>query len=412
MDQGLFAVSNFLLNLFLARWLDPQDYGAFAVGFTIFLLIGNLHAGLLIDPMLVFGKSKYLNCLKQYLAVLRRCHWMFSALSSSLFILAGVMTWYGDKQLLASSLWGFAIAAPAILFLWLIRRFCYVELQPELAARAGFLYLILMSVGIFCLNGTDWLAIFPALCVVGFASAGSAFWILLNLKATTELFQTEELKVSVWRDHSTYGRWATGTNVMMWIPGNIYFLVLPVFLGLEATGALRALLSIIMPIQQGFAALGTILVPLLVTIRGKPEYTRVLYSILGLLCVAALVNWSVLTFFNHDLLSWLYNGNYDSYAEMLVLLSLLPIVTSFVTVFGSSLRALERPDRAFWAYVYSSGFALSFGLVMMAVWGVIGAILAILGSYLVTGFCLWHFHSCLRLPRLRQNFNVSPAPTI
>ena len=38
-DQGVFAVSNFLLNILLARWLAPADYGAFALAYSVFLFL-------------------------------------------------------------------------------------------------------------------------------------------------------------------------------------------------------------------------------------------------------------------------------------------------------------------------------------------------------------------------------------
>ena len=34
-DQALFAGSNFILNIVLARWLSPNDYGAFGVAFSM-----------------------------------------------------------------------------------------------------------------------------------------------------------------------------------------------------------------------------------------------------------------------------------------------------------------------------------------------------------------------------------------
>jgi len=35
-DQALFAGSNFLLSILLARWLTPAEYGAFAVADAVF----------------------------------------------------------------------------------------------------------------------------------------------------------------------------------------------------------------------------------------------------------------------------------------------------------------------------------------------------------------------------------------
>jgi hypothetical protein len=31
LDQGLFSGANFIVNILLARWLAPEEYGAFAV---------------------------------------------------------------------------------------------------------------------------------------------------------------------------------------------------------------------------------------------------------------------------------------------------------------------------------------------------------------------------------------------
>src|ERR1700685_915370 len=74
LDQGLFASSNFLLNVLLARWLAPADYGAFALAYSIFLLLLVLHNALLTAPMLVFGSGKYRERFREYLGVLLRVH--------------------------------------------------------------------------------------------------------------------------------------------------------------------------------------------------------------------------------------------------------------------------------------------------------------------------------------------------
>jgi hypothetical protein len=70
LDQSLFAISNFALNLLLAHWLSPQDYGAFAAVFAVFLLIGTLHTGPLTEPMLVLGSGRYKNRLTEHLGTL------------------------------------------------------------------------------------------------------------------------------------------------------------------------------------------------------------------------------------------------------------------------------------------------------------------------------------------------------
>src|SRR5437879_1887053 len=50
-DQGLISGSNFLLGILLARWLVPEQYGAYALAFSLFLLLSFLYHSMLLEPM-------------------------------------------------------------------------------------------------------------------------------------------------------------------------------------------------------------------------------------------------------------------------------------------------------------------------------------------------------------------------
>src|SRR5260370_28321963 len=59
LDQGLISGSNFLVGILLARWLAPEEYGAYALAFAIFLLLSFVSQSLLFDPMAGFSGSSY-----------------------------------------------------------------------------------------------------------------------------------------------------------------------------------------------------------------------------------------------------------------------------------------------------------------------------------------------------------------
>ena len=69
-DQGLFAATNLVLNLLLAVWLTPAEYGAYALVYAVFLLLSTIHNGLLVEPMLVFGPEKYAGSFSSYVGTL------------------------------------------------------------------------------------------------------------------------------------------------------------------------------------------------------------------------------------------------------------------------------------------------------------------------------------------------------
>ena len=70
LDQGLFSGANFLVNILLARWLAPEEYGAFAVAYSIFLLLAAFHTAVLTEPMMIFGAGKYVDKFPKYLGIL------------------------------------------------------------------------------------------------------------------------------------------------------------------------------------------------------------------------------------------------------------------------------------------------------------------------------------------------------
>src|SRR5271170_1290937 len=57
LDQGLISGSNFLIGILLARWLMPAQYGAFALAFSVFLLLSYVYQSFLAEPQAVFSGS-------------------------------------------------------------------------------------------------------------------------------------------------------------------------------------------------------------------------------------------------------------------------------------------------------------------------------------------------------------------
>src|ERR1039458_3007017 len=85
LDQGLISGSNFLVGILLARWLVPEQYGAYALAFSIFLFASGFHNALLLEPISVFGPASYGKCLPAYVGKLLRLHFVLA------FFLAGLV---------------------------------------------------------------------------------------------------------------------------------------------------------------------------------------------------------------------------------------------------------------------------------------------------------------------------------
>lgn len=384
MDQGLFAVSNFVLNVFLVRWMAPDAYGAFTVAYSIFLLTGTFHTSLFTEPMLVYGPGRYISRFASYLRLLVRDHWVATFGLGVLFAAAGLVAHAFGHSELTPALLGLGFASPLILFQWLMRRACYVRLQPRLAAFAGFVYMASVFGGAWAVYRLDLLSAASALVIMGLASAVSGSWLVIALTGRHPPKAEDDLSRDLIVQHWRYGRWSAATAALTWVPSNIYYVILPTTAGLAASAALRALYNVIMPILHLNSALGSIVLPGLVRARRRGGFHQILALAGSLMVGGAIVYWLVISLAGREVLAWLYGGKYTEFASVIVVLGALPAVAALNAVLSDALRAIERPDRVFWAYGASTVFAVSGGPLLLRAFGVYGAAIALVVSASIT----------------------------
>lgn len=388
LDQGLFAGTNFLVNILLARWLRPAEYGAFALAFSTFLLAGTFHTALITEPMLVFGPFKYRARFKRYLGLLLRAH-LGITVALTLFLLGVALAgrWLGIS-LVSRALAGAALAAPCILLVWLVRRAFYVCLRPAWAAAGGALYCTLLLPLMFLLRNSGLLDPATALASMGGAALAVATLLVLRLRPRWRLPEAEPRLREVAAEHWRYGRWAAATASLAWFPGSIYFVILPIWFGFAEAGALKALMNLAMPVLQSVTALGVLLLPLLVRHRAEGGWRRMGRTVrrfFGLFFSGAVLYGLLLWLFRFQVLRLLYAGKYTQYASWpLLLVALLPLMACASLPFESALRALERPDLIFRSYAAATFISLLCGVPLAAALGASGGLAGMAVFWLVT----------------------------
>jgi O-antigen/teichoic acid export membrane protein len=381
-DQGAFALSHFVLNILLARWLSIEDYGLFTVSYAVFLFVGTVHSGLLSEPLVVFAAGKYSGESGRYLRVLLWGHIVFSAVVAGALFAAGLILAAVGYVTLFPIVAALAFATPLILLQWLARHACYARLNPRMAAAAGVVYMLLIVAGVFGLQMATMLSVSSALALLGVASLPVSMWMLWRLEVGTATLTSRGFVSDVIGEHWRYGRWAVPTRVLGYVPSNIYYFILPAWGGLAAAGALRALMNLIMPMLQAYAALSNVMIPLFSRARAPRDFDRLFrVALMGLVSAAALY-WVILTLADGWLLDLLYGGGYGEYRDVLRILGLLPITAAALAVVGSALRALARPDRVFWATVIGAVWSITAGAALAAWAGLAGATAAlVIGSF-------------------------------
>jgi len=383
LDQGLFAGTNFALNIILARWMDRSSYGAFTTAYSIFLLAGTFHTAILTEPMLVFGAGKYAAHFESYRDFLIWAHWRFAS-SASLFLgITGLVLWLGNNTILPQALWGLAISSPFILLLWLVRRTFYPQMKPHIAAASSSLYLTLLSCLIWLFYQFKMLSLFTVFSSMGLASLLVSIVFLKFPKDRQSIVRPIDKQLMI-KDHLGYGKWSAATAGLTWIPGNIYFILLPAIISLDASATFKAHLNLIMPALHMSSALCLLLLPKFVVEfqQSQSNFIKRIYKILTIFLAGSFAYGLLLFCFYKPILHWLYQGKYEGSTSLAFAICIYPIVGTFSDILGSMIRGMNKPAFIFRYNVISVIITLTLGVVFVNLYGITGAAWAMVLSSL------------------------------
>lgn len=391
LDQGLFSGASFLVNILLARWLAPEEYGAFAVALSIYYFLMGFHTAVLTEPMMVFGAGKYREQFKKYLGMLLYGHWGLSALIALLLAVAAVvMQNFGSKPI-AQALAGLAIASPFLLLLWFVRRGCYVEMQPQWAVLGSGLNLVVTLAGLFLLWHAGLLSSLSALVLLGAAAAmASLVLMVLRLRPLVWGFAGNPMPAMVLSDHWGYGSWNFLGVLAYWASGQILMLLLPVFLGLAASAAVAATWNLYRPVSLFMQSSGLVLLPVFsrwVSQGMPPEQLRARATRFALLFGGAVALYGLLlTAVAKPLLHLLYAGKYDEHWLLVGLFGLSTAASVATGMFVLALKARGRTQAVSKIWGLSAAVVTLSSIPLMKVGGMEGALIGFAASYVLAGF--------------------------
>jgi|SRR5579862_149184 len=395
LDQGLISGSNFLTGILLARWLAPEEYGGYALAFSIFLLVSQFYMSLLLEPMAVFGGSTYRSRPNGYLGSLL---WIHLGTAIIVFFVLGSFA-LGARKLglggnLPSALAAVMVAGPCVLLFWLVRRAFYMDLSPAPAVVGGAFYCFVVLAGLFPIYKLGLLSSLSAFSLMGFGALLTSVFLLIRLKPTLKLRELSPSLRETYRQHWSYGRWALATSALLWIPSNFYFPLLSGYSGMSSAGELKALLNLTLPIANIGTALSLLFQPHAARMFQEQGFSR-LRTFSGkvtLLYIAgAGLYWGVLALFRGQAVHFLYGARYANLGPLIPWLAIASILQLGIAGPTIGLRAMESPSSVFIACGVSSGVTVVGGIPLAAAFGLRGVILSmILSSFscIAVGFVL------------------------
>jgi O-antigen/teichoic acid export membrane protein len=387
-DQGLMSSSNFLIGVVLARWLAPEQFGAYVLAFSLFLLVSMLQQSLLLEPQRVFGPSVYQSKPREYLGILL---WFQAVMGLVVFIILGLSAWMahelGRSGPVPGALAGAALAAPCILLFWLTRGALYVRNAPEIAVRGSLLYCLLGVLGLLLVFRLGMLSPFTGFAIMGLDALVTSVVLLIQLRPVLKLPTNRlELKLAG-EQHWRYGRWALSSSLISWVNGDaVYYLLLTPFAGVAAAGTLKALLNLASPVAQTCTGLSQLFLPHGVRTHAQNGWTGLssfTLRITGLFAGVAVAYWVIIILLKQPVFLLLYGGKYLGAARLLPWIALGSIFGSALGGPSIALKALQSPDSIFKASAAACVVSLVVGIPATRFFGLSGVMLGLVLATLV-----------------------------
>jgi O-antigen/teichoic acid export membrane protein len=391
-DQAMSSISNFAVNIYIARSLGAVQYGAFALAYVTYGFALNASRGLGTDPLLVRFSATPLPTWKRAVAGCTGTATVVGLALGAIVLAAGALL-HGTVGMAFVAL---GLTLPGLLLQdsW---RFCFFAL-----GRGGQAFL----------NDTIWtVALLPALVLLHQAGHADVFWCVFawgaaaTVAAAVGPLQARVLPRLpggwgwVWRHRDLGPRYfAEGTANSGQTQLRNYGIGL--ILGLAALGYVQAASTLMGPFMVIFFGMGLVLLPEAARILRKSPRLLPLFCAIasGGLALAGLA-WGVILLvalprgLGHVMLGSLWRPTYP-----LVLPSTIAIMGGCVQAgAGTGLHALGAARRSLRAMIFSSLFYVACGLVGAAVDGAFGTVCgAAISSWFGALLFWWQLRVALR----------------
>ncbi len=379
-DQALTSGANFLMSILLARYVGAEQYGQYALAFTLFLLLSLLHQALILEPVSVFGGAEYKRNFRNYGSALLRFHAVVAPATAVVLAILGAVVREWSPGL-SVALEGTACAAPCILLLWFARRLMYNLESPFRAAVGAAVYCSVLF-GVLYLVLPHGLHVFTAFLIMGIAALAGSLPLLLWFSRCQTTGPPVDLR-HILRKHWTYGKWTVASSIAMWLPWNAYYTLLTVLRTAPEAGALKALLNLAQIVFQMYGAMSLLLLPYAAATCAKQGITgseTLGRRIMWVFAAGSVFYWILLTVFRDEVLKLLYRGNYAEVSPLIPWIGLACVLWGAAQGPGIALRGANSPRTVFYAYLGASVVTVVVGIPATWAFGIRGVAAALILS--------------------------------
>jgi len=383
LDQAFSIGGVFLANVMLARTQSKEEYGAFALSYSIYTFLSGLNNASILEPYTVYGSGRYRDRFTQYVRLMARSSAVVAAVLTAGLLIACSILSEARPQFSLRALAGLALTVGVLLCATFVRRAFYVQGRPAQAARMSVVFFLCVTCGL--LLSTRWhvLDSFTVFLILG------AAWVAACAASARGLFAKEQQSAFLqsepryWQEHWKYTKWVLGTAMIFQVTTQGYYWLVAGLLSLKDVAQLKAIYILVTPADQFYIALNYLVLPAMAGhfAAGRMGEYFSLWRKVGLatICIALLFAAGVRVA-GRQIVHALYAGKFDGVAPLLFLLALLPLLMGIGNTMNDALKAAELPKMVFYAYLASGAATLLAGIPLVSHFGLRGAIYGMLVS--------------------------------
>jgi O-antigen/teichoic acid export membrane protein len=383
-DQAFSVGGMFLINLVLARSRSKEEYGMFALSYSVFTFVAGLHNAAILEPFTVFGSGRHRTRFSDYFRLMSRINVIFClAGTGTLFVVCFFLgrIW---PNLSSPALWGMGCTAGVLLSAIFLRRAFYIQRQGAWSAAASIVFFFTVACVLWLTARTQVLNSFSAFLVAaaGWIVAGICFARKLPFRdGTSDAFLERE--PGYWQEHWKYTRWVLVTAFLFQLTTQGYYWLVADIISLKEVAELKAMAILVAPVDQVFIALNYLALPVLAAHFADNRVSSLVtawkwYAMAIILMTAGFT--FLVHIFGATVTHAIYGGRYDNVAPLLTLLSLVPLVMGLGHTMNAALKAAELPKLVFLAYACSGAATLLLGIPLVNHFRLRGAVYGLLVS--------------------------------
>lgn len=391
LDQAASAGSIFLANVVLARTQTREEFGLFVLSYSVYTFLAAIHNASIVEPYTVYGSGKYNVQFSEYLKLMGRnnalaCLALTAVLTLSMLVLAFIL-----PGSVPTSLIGLSLCVGVFLMAAFLRRTFYIRQEAHRAAIVSLTFLATCAVGLWLgvrfrfLNGFYVFVMLGAGWIVAMLTTGN---LTLFGRGRTEFAERHPAYRS---EHWKYARWVIATSLVFQLTSQGYYWLVAGVLSVREVAELRAMYLLVAPVDQLFIALSSLVFPKMAYYYASNQRSDFFSLCKGyelLTCVVTASVFLVLSVVGGTLVHWCYGGRFDDAVPVLFMLSALPFVMGVGNALSDPLKAMERPNVVFFAYLCSGITTCILGVPMVRHFGARGAAIGMLLSAAVYSLVL------------------------